>query len=99
MTLADTVYTTVCGHPLKLVDSAISATPVADRCITLSTQPCKLQRQELSDIQRGTVIEWHRSNKSVGQISALLELPRSTFKCRYCEVETSSSNNSAAAKW
>ena len=28
-----TIYTKVCGHPFKLGDSAISATPVADRCI------------------------------------------------------------------
>ena len=25
-----TTYTEVCGHPFKLVDSAISATPIAD---------------------------------------------------------------------
>ena len=35
------MYIYVCGH-FKLVDSAISATPVADRCIKLSTQPCNL---------------------------------------------------------
>jgi hypothetical protein len=34
------IYTKVCGHPFKLVDLAISAIPVADRCITPSTQPC-----------------------------------------------------------
>ena len=34
--------------------------------------------EELSDIQHGTVIGCHFSNKSVRQISALLELPRST---------------------
>jgi hypothetical protein len=28
-----TIYTNVCGHPFKVVDSAISATLVADRCI------------------------------------------------------------------
>uniref|UniRef100_A0A4W5KT87 Uncharacterized protein n=1 Tax=Hucho hucho TaxID=62062 RepID=A0A4W5KT87_9TELE len=32
-----TIYTKVCGHPFKLVDSAFSATPVADRCIKSST--------------------------------------------------------------
>ena len=61
--------------------------PVADRCIQSSTQPCNLHRQtwqqnghteELSDLQRGTVIGRHLSNKSVHQISALLELPQST---------------------
>ena len=34
--------------------------------------------EELSDFQRGTVIGYHHSNKSVHQISALQELPRST---------------------
>jgi transposase len=34
--------------------------------------------EELSDFQRGTVIGCHLSNKSVRQISALLELPLST---------------------
>ena len=38
------VYTKVCGHPFKLVDLAISATPAADRCIKWSTQPCNLHR-------------------------------------------------------
>ena len=65
----------------------ISATPVAERCIKLSTQSCNLHRQtlavkclteELRDFQRGTVIGCHLSNKSVFPISALLELPRST---------------------
>ena len=31
-----TIYTKVCGHPFKLVDSAISATTVADKCIKSS---------------------------------------------------------------
>ena len=34
--------------------------------------------EELSDFQRGTVIGCHLSNKSVCQMSVLLELPRST---------------------
>ena len=34
--------------------------------------------EELSDFQHGIVIGCHLSNKSVRQISALLELPRST---------------------
>ena len=43
-----TIYTKVCGHPFKLVDSAISATSVADRCIKSSTQPWNLHRQTLA---------------------------------------------------
>ena len=35
-----TIYAKICGHPFKWVDLAISATPIADRCITSSTQPC-----------------------------------------------------------
>ena len=68
------------------MDLAISATPIADRCIISSIPPCDLHRQtlavewpteELSDIQRGNIIGCHLSNKSVHQISALLELPQS----------------------
>ena len=43
-----TTYTNVCGHSFKLVDLAISATLVADRCIRLSTPPCNLHRQTLA---------------------------------------------------
>ena len=65
------------------MDSAISATNVADTCTKSSTQPYTLHRQtlaveELNDFQHGTVIAYHLSKKSVRQISALLELPRST---------------------
>ena len=69
------------------MDSAISATPIADRWIKSNTQPYNLERhigsrtghtEELSDFQHGTVMGCHLSNKSVHQISALLELPRST---------------------
>ena len=41
----------VCGHPFRLVDSAVSVILVADRCIKLSTQPCNLHRQILA-------VEW-----------------------------------------
>ena len=34
--------------------------------------------EELSDFQRGTIIGYYLSTKSVCQISALLELPMST---------------------
>jgi hypothetical protein len=43
-----TIYTKVCGHPFKWVDSAISAIPVAVRCIKSSTQPFNLHRQTLA---------------------------------------------------
>jgi hypothetical protein len=46
-----TIYTKVCGHPFKLVDLALSATPVADKCMKSSTQPCNLHRQTLA-------VEW-----------------------------------------
>jgi hypothetical protein len=36
-------YTT-CGHPFKWVDSAISATPVADRCIKSSRKPISIDK-------------------------------------------------------
>ena len=45
-----TVYTKVCRHPFKWVNSAISAIPV-ERCMKSSTQPCNLHRQTLA-------VEW-----------------------------------------
>ena len=42
-----TIYTKVCGHPFKLVDSAISDTYLADRCIT-SSKSHESQRQTLA---------------------------------------------------
>ena len=70
------------------MDSAISATPIAVRCIKSSTQPCNLHRQTLA-------VEWAELKSSVTfnvepssdvtfptsqfvKISALLELPRAT---------------------
>ena len=71
----------------KLVDSAISATPFADRCIKSSTHKCNLHRQALAIEWPYWKAQWrstwhlhgcHLSNKSVHQISALIEMPRST---------------------
>ena len=72
------IYTEVCGHPFKLVDSAISAIPVADRCIkahshAISNIGSRMARtEELSDFQRDTVIRCLLSNKSVHQISGII---------------------------
>ena len=38
----------VYGQLFKLVDSAISATAIADRCIKSSTPPCNHHRQTLA---------------------------------------------------
>jgi hypothetical protein len=95
-----TVYTIVCGQKyahLQIGGFGYFSTPVADRCIKSSTQPCNLHRQtmtvelpteELSDFQCGTVIGCHLSNESVRQISALLELlelPGSTVRATTCQ--------------
>ena len=53
-----TIYTKVCGHPFKLVDLAISAIPVADRCIKSRPQLCNLHRQTLA-------VEWPVLKSSV----------------------------------
>jgi hypothetical protein len=65
----------------------MSAIPVADRCIKSSKQPCNLHRQTLAVEWHYWRAQWHStwhrngchlSNKSVCQISALLELSGST---------------------
>ena len=87
------------------MDYAISATPVADRCIKSSTPPCNLHRQilavknlteELSDFQHGTIIGCHLSNKSHFCPAWAASV---NCKCCYCEVEMFWSNNGSAAKW
>ena len=51
----DTLHTL---HIQKYVDLAISAKPVADMCITLSTEPYNLHRQTLA-------VEWPTLKSSV----------------------------------
>ena len=93
-----TVWSIVCGHPFKLVDSAVSVTLVADTCVKHS-HAISIDKHwewngltdEFSDFQRGTVIGCHLSNKSVNQISA----PVNCKYC-YCEVETCRSNNGSS---
>jgi hypothetical protein len=103
-----TIYTKVCGHNFQLVDLAISATPVADRCIKSSTPPCNLHRQTLAlewPYWRAQWLStWHRHRMPPFQ-----QVSSSNFctaraaplncKCCYCEVETSRCNNCSAAKW
>ncbi|CAI9575651.1 unnamed protein product, partial [Staurois parvus] len=50
---------------------------------TASTNICKRmgRSQELSDFKRGTVIGCHLCNKSIRDISFLLNIPRSTVSC------------------
>jgi hypothetical protein len=107
------VYHLGCGFGIytiyaKYVDSAISATPVADRFIKLSTQPCNLHRQTLA-------IEWPYwraqwlSTWHLHRMPPFKQVSSSNFcparaapvncKCCYCEVETFRSNNGSAAKW
>ena len=90
------------------MDSAISATPIADRCMKSSTQPCNLHRRTMA-------VEWpywitegywklHRHSMTSFQqvISSNVCPVRAAlvnFKFCYCEVETSRSNNGSAAKW
>jgi transposase len=65
---------------LKLVDSATSATPVADWCIKSNTQPFNPHRHTLTvewPFWRACEM-WNRHRMSVCKISALLELPQST---------------------
>ena len=43
------MYTKVCGHYFIFVDLAISATPIADRCIKSSIYPYNFHRQTLAE--------------------------------------------------
>ena len=59
--------------------------------------------EELSDFQHGTIIKCHLSNKSVSQISALLELPWSTVsavivKCKRLGATTAQPQSDGATQ-
>ena len=58
----------VCGHHFKWVDSAISATPVADRCITSSTEPCILKRKTLWWFSSNTTTTFSVTSLYEGQV-------------------------------
>ena len=98
----------VCGHPFKLVDSAISATPIADRCVKSSTQPCNLPRQTLAVEwpcwSAQWLSSWRRHRMPPFQLVSLSHFypdrtaPVSCKRC-HCEVKTSRTNNGSAVKW
>ena len=98
----------LCGQPFRLVDSAISATPVADRCIKLSTQSHNLHRQTLavewSYWRAQWLSTWHYHRMPPFQEVCLSNFCRArpvpvNYKFCYCEVQTSRSNNGSTAKW
>ena len=95
-------------HTFKWVESAISATPVADRCIKLSTHPCNLHRQKLAVewpyCRAQWLSTWHCHRMPPFQkvsLSNFCPTSAAPVKCTccYCAVETSWSNNVSAAKW
>jgi hypothetical protein len=103
-----TMYKEVCGQPFKWVDLAISAIPVADRCIKSNTQPCNLHRQTLAEelpYWRAQLLStWHHHRMPLfQQVSSSNFCPARASpvncKCCYCEVKTSRSNISSATKW
>ncbi|CAI9573206.1 unnamed protein product [Staurois parvus] len=55
--------------------------------------------QELSDSKRGPVIGGHLGNKSIRDISWLLNIPRSTVSGIYNKVEATGNNSHSATKW
>ncbi|XP_040003263.1 aminoacyl tRNA synthase complex-interacting multifunctional protein 1-like [Xiphias gladius] len=80
-----------CRKPFTLAHARLTSTvdsPCGDK---EDRSQCKLQAlntsetmgrsEELSDFQRGTVVGCHLCKKTVREISALLNLPRSTVSC------------------
>ena len=102
------IYPKASEHPFKLVDLAILATPIADRCIKLSTTPCNLHRQTMAvewpywRAQRYST--WHRHRMPPFQQVSLSNFCPAraapvNSKCCYCEVEIFRRNNGADTKW
>ncbi|CAI9580113.1 unnamed protein product [Staurois parvus] len=54
--------------------------------------------QELSEFKRGTVIGCHLCNKSIRDISFLLNIPRSTVSGIYNKVEVTGNSSNSATK-
>ncbi|CAI9583832.1 unnamed protein product, partial [Staurois parvus] len=69
------------GTPLQIIVFRYSNHLHSHRCInTASTNICERMghSQKLSELKRGTVIGCHLCNKSIHEISLLLNIPRST---------------------
>ncbi|CAI9564823.1 unnamed protein product [Staurois parvus] len=68
-------------HPFKSLVTAVLITSMAIGMQTASTSICERMghSQELSEFKRATVIGCHMCNKSIHEISLLLNISRSTF--------------------
>ncbi|CAI9596869.1 unnamed protein product, partial [Staurois parvus] len=66
------------GHPSKSLDLGVLHGHLGTQ--TASTNICERmgRSQELSEIEQGTMIGCHLCNKSIHEISLLLNIPRST---------------------
>ncbi|CAI9567565.1 unnamed protein product, partial [Staurois parvus] len=75
-----TILPKVLGPPSKSLDSGVPIPSIASGMQTASTNICERmgRSQELSDSKRGPVIGCHLCNKSIRDISWLLNIPRST---------------------
>ncbi|CAI9543123.1 unnamed protein product [Staurois parvus] len=75
-----TILPNVLGQPSKSLDSGVPITSMATGMQTDSTNICERMgpSQELSEFKHGTVIGCHLCNKSIHDISLLLNIPRST---------------------
>ncbi|CAI9554139.1 unnamed protein product [Staurois parvus] len=72
-----TILPIVLGHTSKSLDSGVPITSMATGMQTASTNICERmgQSQELSEFKRGTVIGCQLCNKSIHEISLLLNIP------------------------
>ncbi|CAI9561693.1 unnamed protein product, partial [Staurois parvus] len=75
-----TILAKALAPPSKSLDSGVPITSMATGMQTASTNICERmgRSQELSDSKRGTVIGCHLCNKSIRDISWLLNIPRPT---------------------
>ncbi|CAI9566145.1 unnamed protein product, partial [Staurois parvus] len=75
-----TILPKVLAHPSKSLDWSVPIPSMTTGMQTASTNICERmgRSQDLSDSKRGTVIGCHLCNKSIRDISLLLNIPRST---------------------
>ncbi|CAI9551295.1 unnamed protein product, partial [Staurois parvus] len=86
------------GVPITSMDTGVYNHPLGMQTASTNIGERMGRSQELSDSKRGPVIGGHLCNKSIRDISWLLNIPRSTVS-GIIKVEATGNNSNSATKW
>ncbi|CAI9579510.1 unnamed protein product, partial [Staurois parvus] len=89
------------GTPLQIIGFRCSNHLQSHRHADCFTNICErmVRSQELSECKCGTVIGCHLCNKSIRDISWLLNIPQSPVNGIINKVEATGNNRNSATKW